>query len=138
MTTETLQQRISASPALADLQHKLTDELVLQADNENCQFDPTLIVTIISVLVQIIIHCREQKDAPADAVIVQRMRELRTLPPRKLMRLRRRLNNLWREHCAKTGTTYMRDNPVVGAVYNLSDTIDDATAAALMELAAAR
>lgn len=138
MTTETLQQRIAASPALADLQRKLTDELVLQADNENCQFDPILVVMIISVLVQVIIHCREQKEAAAEEVLVQQMRELRTLPPRKLMRLRRRLNNLWRDHCAKTGTTYTRDNPVVGAVYNLSDTIDDAAAAALMELSAAR
>jgi hypothetical protein len=66
------------------------------------------------------------------------MRELRTLPPRKLMRLRRRLNNLWREHCAKTGTEYTPDNPIVGAVYRLSDTIDDAAAAGLVELAAAR
>jgi hypothetical protein len=90
---------------------------------------------IISIIVQVIIHCKEQN---TDDAIQQSMRELRTLPPRKLMRLRRRLNNVWREHCAKTGVEYQRDNPVVGAVYTLSDTIDDAAATGLMELAAAQ
>ena len=134
MTPEELQQRVDASAALSDLKRKLTEELTLQAD-DSFQFDPFLVIMIISVLVQIIIHCREQN---SDDAIHQSMRELRTLPPRKLMRLRRRLNNLWREHCAKTGTEYTPDNPVVGAVYRLSDTIDDAAAAGLLELAAAR
>ena len=134
MTTTELQKRIDESAALSDLKRKLTDEIALQADN-SFQFDPFLAVMIISILVQVIIHCREQN---SDDAIQQNMRELRTLPPRKLMRLRRRLNNLWREHCAKTGTEYTPDNPIVGAVYRLSDTIDDAAAAGLVELAAAR
>jgi hypothetical protein len=134
MTTAELQKRIDKSAALSDLKRKLTDEIALQADN-SFQFDPFLAVMIISILVQVIIHCREQN---SDDAIQQSMRELRTLPPRKLMRLRRRLNNLWRENCAKTGTEYTPDNPIVGAVYRLSDTIDDAAAASLVELAAAR
>lgn len=134
MTTDELQRHIDASPALSDLKRRLTDELTLQADN-SFQFDPMLIIMIISIVVQVIIHCRENC---SDELIQQNMRELRTLPPRKLMRLRRRLNNLWREHCAKTGAEYNRNNPIVGAVYQLSDTINDAAAAGLMELAAAR
>jgi hypothetical protein len=134
MTTEELQQRIDASPALSALKRKLTDELVLQADN-SFQFDPITIIMIISILVQVIIHCREQNSEEA---IKQSMRELRTLPPRKLMRLRRRLNNLWRDHCAKTGTTYSAANPIVNTVYQLSDTIEDSAADGLMELAAAQ
>lgn len=134
MTTDELQRHIDASPALSDLKRRLTDELTLQADN-SFQFDPMLIIMIISIVVQVIIHCRENC---SDELIQQNMRELRTLPPRKLMRLRRRLNNLWREHCAKTSAEYNRNNPIVGAVYQLSDTINDAAAAGLMELAAAR
>jgi hypothetical protein len=59
MTTAELQKRIDASAALSDLKRKLTDEIALQADN-SFQFDPFLVVMIISVLVQVIIHCREQ------------------------------------------------------------------------------
>jgi hypothetical protein len=134
MTTEELQRRVNESPALAALRDRLTDELVAQGNNAY-QFDPITIIMIISIIVQVIIHCKEKN---AEDAIQQSMRELRTLPPRKLMRLHRRLNNVWREHCAKTGVEYMRDNPVVGAVYTLSDTIDDAAAAGLMELAAAQ
>lgn len=134
MTNEELQRRVNESPALSALRDRLTDELVAQGDN-SFQFDPLLIIMIISIIVQVIIHCRKSSD---DELIQQNMRELRTLPPRKLMRLRRRLNNVWREHCAKTGAEYTRDNPIVGAVYALSDTIDDAAATGLMELAAAQ
>ena len=134
MTTEELQRRVNESPALAALRDRLTDELVAQGNN-SYQFDPITIIMIISIIVQVIIHCKEKN---AEDAIQQSMRELRTLPPRKLMRLRRRLNNVWREHCAKTGVEYTRDNPVVGAVYTMSDTIDDAAAAGLMELAAAQ
>ena len=133
MTNEELQRRIDASPALSALRDQLANELVAQADN-SFQFDPVLIIMIISVLVQVIIHCRETNDVES---IQHSMRELRTLPPRKLMRLRRRLNNLWREHCAATGAEYTKTNPIVGAVYHLSDTIEDAAAAGLVELAAA-
>lgn len=133
MTTEELQAKISASPALSSLKDKLTDELVRQADN-SFQFDPMLIIMIISVIVQVIVHCQEKT---SDEVIQSNMRELRTLPPRQLMRLRRRLNNLWREQCAKTGAEYTKSNPIVGAVYHLSDTVDDDVARGLMELAAA-
>jgi hypothetical protein len=134
MTTEELQRRVNESPALAALRDRLTDELVAQGDN-SYQFDPLTIIMIISIIVQVIIHCRENS---ADDNVQQNMRELRTLPPRKLMRLRRRLNNVWREHCAKTGVAYTANNPVVSAVYKLSDTIDDAAATGLMELAAAQ
>lgn len=134
MTTEELQQRVQASPALSALRDRLTDELVAQGGN-SYQFDPITIIMIISIIVQVIIHCREKN---SEESIQQSMRQLNTLPPRKLMRLRRRLNNLWREECAKNGTEYTKSNPIVNAVYGLSDTIDDTTAAGLMELAAAR
>lgn len=134
MTTEELQRRVNESPALSALRDKLTDELVAQGNN-SYQFDPITVIMIISIIVQVIIHCKEKNSEEA---IQQSMRELRTLPPRKLMRLRRRLNNVWREHCAKTGLEYTKSNPVVNAVYHLSDTIDDAAAAGLMELAAAQ
>lgn len=134
MTTEELQRRVNESPALSALSDRLTEELAAQSNNAY-QFDPITIITIISIVIQVIIHCRENN---SDESIQQSMRELRTLPPRKLMRLRRRLNNVWREHCAKTGVEYAADNPVVSAVYTLSATIDDAAATVLMELAAAQ
>lgn len=134
MTTEELQRRVNASSALSSLRDKLTDELVAQSDNA-CQLDPITVIMIISIIVQVIIHCKEKNAADT---IQQNMRELRTLPPRKLMRLRRRLNNVWREYCEKTNTQYTANNPVVNAVYRLSDTIEDDAAAELMELAAAQ
>lgn len=133
MTTEELQRRVNESPALSALRNRLTDELVSQGNNLY-QFDPITVIMIISIIVQVIVHCKEKNSEDS---IRQSMRELRTLSPRKLMRLRRRLNNVWRNYCASTGVEYSRNNPVVGAVYTLSDTIDDAAATDLMELAAA-
>lgn len=134
MTHEELQRRVNESPALSALRDRLTYELIKQ-DNNSYRFDPLIIIMIISIIVQVIIHCRENN---SEETIQQNMRKLRTLPPRKLMRLRRRLNNVWRDHCAKTGVEYTADNPVVRAVYTLSDTIDDVAATGLMELAAAQ
>ena len=58
MNTAAIQQRMAGVKPLADLQQRLANELALQADNVNYQFDPVLVVMIISILVQVIIHCR--------------------------------------------------------------------------------
>jgi hypothetical protein len=133
MTLEELDQRLDASPALTALKRKLTDELAFRADN-SVQFSPMLILMVISIALQVIRLCREE-NSPEE--VIRRMREVRTLPPRKLMRLRRRLNAAWRDCCAEQHTNPTEPNPLVTALYELGDIIDERAAADLLELAAA-
>lgn len=119
MTNEDLQERIENSPALRKLRDQLQAEIGFRAD-KGVEFSPLLVISVISIIVQIVIHCREQKSAEDIRVD---MRELRSLPPVRALRLRRRLNALWRRTCE--GKTVQSDNPLLDAVYELADSADD-------------
>lgn len=119
MTNDDLQERIANSPALRKLRDQLQAEIGFRTE-KSFEFDPFLVISIISIIVQIVIHCREKKDA---ADIRTEMRELRALPPLQAFRLRRRLNALWRR--ASKGKTVQSENPLIDAVYELSDSADD-------------
>lgn len=128
MTNEELQERIDNSPALRKLSEQLRSEIAFQTPN-SIEFSPMLIVTVISIIVQVVIHCREQQDADS---LRATMRDLRVLPPRRQFRLKRALNALWREqHPGSRG----EDNPLLEAVYQLSDSADDAALDELLWLA---
>jgi hypothetical protein len=125
-----LADRIKASPALSALHDDIAKEVMFHADN-NTQFDPITIIMIISIIVQVIIHCRNKR---SDDQIAQDIRDIRTLPPRQLMRLRRRLNKLWKEKCgAPSSPTAV--NPLVTALYEIGEKADDATIKELLQLA---
>lgn len=131
MTNEELQQRIERSPRLRKLQAKLLEEVTFRADT-SVQLDPITIVMIISIVVQIIIHCRENR---SDEEIIADIRDIRVLPPRRLVRLRRRLNALWRNCCEQERRISADVNPILTSVYEIGENSDDATIKELIELA---
>lgn len=130
MNEGALADRIKASPALSALHDDIAKELAFHSEN-NVQFDPITIIMIISIVVQVIIHCRNKR---SDEQIAQDIREIRTLPPRQLMRLRRRLNKLWREQCGGANASPTAVNPLVTALYEVSERADDETINELFHL----
>lgn len=131
MTERELSDRIKASPALSNLCDEIAQEVTFHADN-NVQFDPITIVMIISIVVQIIIHCRNNRD---DSQIVQDIRDIRTLPPRQLIRLRRKLNKLWREKGGDNAAATTYGNPFLTALYEIGERADDDALQALLQIA---
>jgi hypothetical protein len=121
MTPEDLQERIEDSPVLARLRNRLQEEIGFHAA-PGCEFSPFLVISVISIIVQIVIHCREQRSAED---VRLDMRDLRNLGPVKNYLLRRRLNALWRDHCPPE--MLQSENPLLEAVYDLSDSADDET-----------
>lgn len=89
-----------------------------------------LIIMLVSVIVQVIIHCRENQTTDE---VRQNIRDLRAIPVRRLLRLRRKLNALWREKCR--GSEVQPDNPLLAAVYELAETADDAAIDEILRLA---
>lgn len=89
-----------------------------------------LIIMIVSIIVQVVIHCRENNTTDE---VRQNIRDIRALPVRRLLRLRRKLNALWREKCR--GSEVQPDNPLLAAVYELAETADEAAIDELMRLA---
>ena len=131
MTQQELEARITASPKLRDLRDRLLGEVQFRAD-ASVGLDPVSIVMIISIVVQVIIHCRENRNKEQ---LVQDIQDIRALPARRLIRLRRRLNTLWRNCCAD-GQTYTGDyNPMLTAVYEIGENSDIATIRELVDLA---
>ena len=131
MNPHELADRIEQSPNLRKLRAKLIDELQFRMD-ASAQFDPMLVIMLISLVVQVIIHCREQR---ADCELVQDIRDIRTLPPRRLMRLRRRANALWRAHSNAPKTTAADGNPLLTALYELGENADEETIREIIQLA---
>lgn len=125
-----LQERIRNSPALTALQNQLQSEISFHAPTE-IEFNPLLVVSIISIIVRIVIYCKEHRDEQS---IRADMRDLRALPLRQQFRLRRALNKLWRENKPKHVDD--QENPLLEAVYQLSDSADDAAIDELLKLAA--
>lgn len=119
MTPEDLQERIENSPALTRLRNRLQDEIEFRAP-QSYAFSPLLVISVISIIVQIVIHCREQRSA--DEIRVD-MRDLRNIGPVATARLRRKLNKLWRANCPVN--LVQSENPLIEAVYDLSDSADD-------------
>lgn len=130
MTNEDLQRRIDASPALQDLRDKLSAELVFRSD-PSVEFAPLLVISIISICVQLFIYCNPKK--PEE--LKQSIRDIRSLPPRKLIRLRRRANALWRESCGNAHRNSKDPNPILTVLYEMGETADDATLDELIKIA---
>ena len=121
MDAEAFQARINAAPALRRLQAKLQNTLQFHADGP-AQLDPILVMMIISTLVQIIIYCSKKQ---SDADIIATVRDLRTVPPRKLIRVRRQLKKTWGEYRAQRPQSAAQKNPILPAIYELSEELDD-------------
>lgn len=133
MDVKHIQDRINAAPALQRLQTKLQDSLQFHADGP-AQLDPILIMMIISALIQLIIHCRQKNSEDAIAATI---RDLRIVPPRKLIRVRRQLKKTWDEYCAQHEINPAAKNPILPAIYELSETLDDTDIREFLALAPA-
>jgi hypothetical protein len=131
MTEGVLADRIKSSPELSALHDDIAKELAFHSAG-SVQFDPITIIMIISIMVQVVIHCRNKR---SDEQIAQDIRDIRTLPPRHLMRLRRRLNRLWRERCGGHDAAPTAVNPLITALYEVSERADDETINELLKLA---
>lgn len=131
MELSELAERIEQSPKLKKLQKKLLSELQFRADN-SVKFDPITIIMIVSIIVQVIIHCREQRK---DDKLVQDIRDIRALPARRLIRLRRRMNALWRDQGGEKTSSRADGNPILTALYEVAENADDATIKELIALA---
>lgn len=130
MNEEELQARVENSPALAHMRNQLQSEIGFRMD-KSIEFSPLLIISIISICIQVIAYCREHRDS---SDVRKDLRELRSLPLRKTLRLRRKLNALWRNTCSDN-TLFSASNPLLDAVYELSDSADDAAVDELLWLA---
>jgi hypothetical protein len=131
MTNQDLQRRIESSPKLKALAEQLQNVTAFYADS-SVTFDPMLAIMIISIIVQVVIHCREKR-TPEE--LIQDIRDIRTLPPRRLMRLRRRANVLWNNIAPDTKHSATQPNPILTALYELGESTDTATLAELIALA---
>ena len=131
MDINQLSERIEQSARLRKLRAKLTDEIQFRVDTAS-QFDPMLVIMLISIIVQVVIHCREKRSTDD---IIQDMRDIRALPPRRLMRLRRRLNALWHSNEERFQVSSGDVNPLLTAVYEIGETSDTETLKELIDLA---
>lgn len=125
-----LQERIRSSAALSALRDQLQSEIAFQTPTA-VEFNPLLVLSLISVIIQIIKYCQEQH---SDQEVRADIRDLRALPFRQQVRLRRALNRLWREN--KPPHASADENPFIAAIYQLSDSADDAAIDELLALAA--
>lgn len=130
MTQDELQKRIESSPELQKLCTRLSDAVHFHAD-ASVQFDPLLVLSIISVIVNVLAACRDKSKAELKETI----RSIRTVPLRKLIRLRRQLNTVWRKQDAAAGTADAPTNPILTALYELGELADDEQLDALLSLA---
>ena len=108
---------------------KLETELFFRSD-ASVQFSPLLIIAVISICVQILAYCKSRNEQD----IKQDIRDIRALPPRRLMRLRRRANALWRECCADMQVSKLDANPIITVLYEIGESADDATLDELISL----
>ncbi|NDD52531.1 hypothetical protein EBZ39_01410 [bacterium] len=130
MKPQELQKRIELSPALRGLADQLSNELVFRAD-ASAQFSPLLIVTILSMCVQLFIYCNPKK--PEE--LKQNIRNIRTLRPARLFRLRRRSKVLWQNWCEENNYKSAVVNPIFAALLELGDSADDAALDELIAIA---
>jgi hypothetical protein len=108
---------LESDPQLKQLADSLQDELHFFSE-PHVQFDPLTILTLISIIIQVVIYCRERRN-PED--IAADIKTIKTLPPRKLIRLRRRVNRLWREQCGSDASERRVSNPMMTAVFELGE-----------------
>lgn len=130
MELEKLEAAVNASPALRSLRDRCMSEMSQRMDN-SCQFGIILILSMISVAIQILTYCKNKNKAE----LALDIRDIRTLPPRKLLRLKRQMNKLWREEFPDRPISVRNPNPMLEAVYELGETVEDDVVNELLALA---
>lgn len=130
MQLDVLEARVNASPALRALRDRCMSEMSHRVDNST-QFSIILILSMISVIIQIATYCKNKNKAE----LMRDMRDIRTLPPRQLIRLRRQMNKLWRDEFPEKVISVRHPNPLLEVVYELGETVEDDALVELLALA---
>lgn len=110
-----LRDKIDQNTGLKNLEKRLSEELMQKEERNHYGIDPLTILFIISVILQVISLCRSTR---TDADLELDMANAHILPPRKLMRLKRRLNLLWNKQCKENGQEPGKNNPLFTAAVN--------------------
>jgi len=126
MDTVELQKRIDASPELKNLVTRFADTLNFHDEN-NIGIDPFLLLTVVSIVVNILLHCRERK---VDK-LKHNIRNIRMLSRARLRRLRRELNTLW---CDSDASGRSNQNPLIAAIYEVGELSTDEELDALLSV----
>ena len=129
-----LADRVKASPKLTSLHDSFVREVQFCGDN-NIGIDPITIIMLLSIVVQVIIHCRKKR---TDDEILNTIRELRTYPPRRLLRLKRRVNRLWADYLDSRDLPAFTGNPLWPALYEVAESADPAALQELIQFARAQ
>lgn len=107
-----LREKIDKSPGLKSFENKLAANLMQQEERNSYGIDPLTILFIISVILQVISLCLRNRSRAEVELDIQ---NAALLPPRKFMRLKRRLNVLWAKHCEERGVEPGKTNPFFNA-----------------------
>lgn len=125
MTEQQIQKLVDRSPVLQRLTRRLSVEL--ERADPTFTFDPFLILMLLGIVINVLIHCRSERNVEDIEFDVRRFK---ALPPRALMRLKRRLNRLWLEQ--NPTAPLNAPNPLVQAVYGVAANLRDDEVAAVM------
>lgn len=129
MTEEELTSRIESSPDLRRVRAALIDEVAFRADGL-ARLDPLTILTIISVIIQVISYCRTRN---SEETVVAYIQNARTLPRRKTILLRRRLSNLLQDYDLQLESP----QPVYDAIMDMAEGATSNEIDEIMQLARA-
>jgi hypothetical protein len=130
MSDDALIAKIESSPVLRQASEKLFSEVSFRA-GKSARFAIITILTAISIVVQIIALCqkRHSKDT-----IVDWLKNARTLPRFRTVRLRRRLDALWQEHCGDDPEE-CESNALFAAIMDVGENATDEEINELLRLA---
>jgi hypothetical protein len=120
MTDNELIEKIKTNPILSRTSENLFSEVTFRAGT-SAQFAIITILTAISIVVQIISLCQQQHD---DETLADWCRNARIMPRFRTARLRRRLNELWREQCGNDSEERGR-NALFDAILDLGENVSD-------------
>jgi uncharacterized membrane protein len=130
-TDAELKTRIESSAALRRARETLLSEVSFRA-GPSARFDPFTIIAIISIIVQLIAVCQKRRNPQQ---LIADIRNARALPLLRTRRLRKKLDELWAEHCDGS-IADCEDNILYTSVLDLAENADNAEIQEIMTLAA--
>jgi len=95
MTDAELIDKIESSAVLRRASENLFSEVSFRA-GKSARFAIITILTAISIVIQVIALCQKRNSRES---LVNWLKNARTLPRFRTIRIRRRLDTLWQEHC---------------------------------------
>lgn len=122
--------KIESSPVLRQVSENLFSEVSFRA-GKSARFAIITILTVISIVVQVIALCQKRNSRDA---IVDWIKNARTLPRLRTIRLRRKLDALWQEHCGGDDEE-CKNNAFFAAVMDMSENATDEEINEILRLA---